>query len=125
MSLLKPTPGEVIDRLSVVLLKISAATEKGWPSGHFLEELSLLSHWLSENLGWQISISIPEVAHLAQVNQLLWQKTEDQHNYQEELHGPHRGADLLVEIRNLNIERNRLREEIDKRLGTWKGAEKV
>lgn len=46
MGLLKPSPGEVTDRLTILELKINAAGKSGKSPLRFVEEKSSLEHWL-------------------------------------------------------------------------------
>lgn len=127
MSLLNPTPGELIDRLSILDLKLYFGGAK-----HFNEEYKEVIAQLTYQLATQVRSDEERYAlvmlggRLGIVNMLLWQATDEHKDFLPE--GPkdlERGADLLIRLRKLNKERVRLREEIDKLLGAYAGPEKV
>jgi hypothetical protein len=91
MRLLNPSPGEILDRLSILELKIGAASRLGVSSTHFeAEKASLepvLQNWeqgISEDCigdGDRLDRTLEEVARhkngLAAANALLWRAEDD------------------------------------------------
>lgn len=98
MSLLNPNPGEIIDRLTILELKITAAGKKGISAVHFeAEKLGLedrLEHFkacLCEDFCMDdagLDKKLTEIAQnhnaLAAVNSLLWQAEDDVRATREE-----------------------------------------
>lgn len=74
MKLVNPGPGELVDRLTILALKILVGTEKGRPVDHFkTEQATLLTQIRSRTLN---GIWFEQTLELAAVNGQLWQ-TED------------------------------------------------
>lgn len=80
MGLLTPSPGEVVDRQTILELKIEAAKEKQLPANSFVDEYDQLKRYLENN-----SFILAPVKHdydllygkLKEVNTKLW-KIEDE-----------------------------------------------
>lgn len=85
MRLLNPAPGEILDRISILDLKIRAAEQKGIDTARFAAEKSLLeeqmlnwNNWLREDKPPQSTWDViaQKKNGLAAINALLWE-TED------------------------------------------------
>jgi hypothetical protein len=78
---MNPTPGELVDRKTILHLKIEAGRRKQVDSGHFQEELSLieaaLAEWFRKSSAADRSAYEAATAGLADVNQQLW-RAEDE-----------------------------------------------
>jgi len=120
MSLLKPTPGEVLDRLSIVRLKIAAYTRAGKDSKALEQEAIDLAEYIGEH-------GTPhEFSHLfeglIQNNKRLWELEDQVRRVEitkEELCYAAKGICLL------NDDRNRLIREMDKVFGVKPQEEKI
>lgn len=75
MKLLDPSPGEVIDRLTILHLKIVHGTYRSANVGHFKHEAMLLQQRLFQ-LGSQQSTVTELAVQLAAVNAALWQASD-------------------------------------------------
>lgn len=131
MSLLKPTLGECLDRLSILELKVEHGGAK-----HHQEELDEITRLVF--LKVLDERSAKRVAQLARelkiINQHLWNLTDDQRNfclppswhaYEEAAARCEKGAQLLIDIREANNDRITIREKIDQLAGEFLGHEKV
>lgn len=116
MSLLAPTTGQLLDRLSILELKIAHAPD---PS-HFIDEQLAIE----ARLGADTLAALAEyLRRLGYVNASLW---EEQANVAEASKLPDPPPDRLgVVLFRLNQRRVSLIEEIDQQLGEHVGAEKV
>ena len=125
MSLLHPTPGQVLDRISILNLKIRAYREAGRPFaaldgewGELMVHLQLLWPKVADgetDKPWRTNLHKLNQA-LAAVNCEIW-KDEDEVRL---LEGTGWDKDLVtchIHIAKLNDERMRLVREIDKAFG--------
>ena len=116
MSLLHPTPGQVIDRMSIIRLKLRAS-----PSNERLnQEWKELAEYLN-NLPCPDGEAVSLSERLHEVHSELWDcengvRSEDEHI---------RLAMIAKKIALLNDERNRLIQEIDKAYGSSSVEDKV
>ena len=120
MSLLQPTPGEVLDRLCIVRLKIVAYHMAGKNDVALVDEGCQLLSYLQ---GLQLSDSWPELAsQLEDTNRALW-KAED------EVRIPNATvlqiASAVQNITKLNDLRCSLIRQIDKACGVESIEEKI
>lgn len=85
MRLLNPSPGEILDRVSILELKIKYGEKKGIDTARFLAEKSLLEEQMQNWNTWLREDKPPQSAWdtiaqkkngLAAINALLWE-TED------------------------------------------------
>lgn len=125
--LLNPGVGELIDRLSILRLKILHSTEH---QTHFETEKAQISMLLDR-------MGLPTDEHLLQVcerlhlsNARLWQFEDQMAKYvrtQRQWDGtdPYVVAELGVEIWKMNRTRNAFIREINERAGTYTGPEKL
>lgn len=109
MSLLHPTLGELLDRLTILDLKVEHAPERQ----HFHQEReairdAILRRFLNEDL----------LSALVVVNRRLW-------NCNEIIAVGEPTLDLGRKMWELNLERNRLIEAINMAAGEYVGPEKV
>ena len=72
MSLTRPSVGDLLDRLSILRLKIHHGGIAGKPVGHFEEE----RQEILQRLPPQIDFLDPLVEHLFFVNEALWELTD-------------------------------------------------
>ncbi|MEE8200130.1 MAG: hypothetical protein V3R29_03090 [Candidatus Acidoferrales bacterium] len=81
MRLMNPSPGELLDRKTILHLKIEAGQQRQVEVAHFQEELKLieaaLADWLRKNAGADRRAYDEATQELAEVNRKLWQ-AEDQ-----------------------------------------------
>lgn len=81
MRLIHPSPGELLDRKTILHLKIAAGRQRNVEVGHFREELQMieaaLAEWLRKNAGADRRAYDEATEELAEVNRKLWQ-AEDQ-----------------------------------------------
>jgi hypothetical protein len=119
MSLLEPTPGEILDRISIVRLKISACVQKGISYHSLYRELNKLSERLAIHENWTEEHSLS--VNLAEVNAELW-ACEDEIRADEDVV---KVAVTAKKICLLNDERNRLVREINELFGINTVEEKL
>lgn len=72
MSLLRPSVGDLLDRLSILRLKIHHGGIAGKSIGHFEEERQAILHQLPPD----VDFLDPVVEHLFFVNEALWELTD-------------------------------------------------
>ncbi len=81
MRLLNPSPGELLDRRTILHLKIEAGRQRQLDVGHFREELesieAALADWLRRNAGADRQAYEAAARELADVNRQLW-RAEDE-----------------------------------------------
>lgn len=76
MRLVDPGPGELLDRLTILGLKIKAATDRGLETKHFTEEREQIVHLL---YGWSLVSSVYKEREaewtraLTDANQRVWE----------------------------------------------------
>ena len=135
MRLLEPGIGEIVDRLSILNLKVLFGREKGLGTSHFeREQTGLLAKIRSRTLNgpwFQMALE------LAAINAALWH-AEDDLRYLRLLPDERRAmwagfgpnwhqeiADLAIRIQVLNDKRSDLVAAINKEAGDGDGAEKL
>jgi hypothetical protein len=119
VSIINPTPGDLLDRLSSLAHKIPKARAANKPYLHFQAEQDEILQWLNG-----VPIKVLEYGKaLKAVNGLLWEATEE-HRTAKDL-APEKAKELLIKIWDLNQERVSLKEQCDRAVGAWKGSEKV
>lgn len=128
MTLLEPTIGEVLDRMAIVSLKLLHGGGEHFKAEHVgltkrFHELWDVGHLTEEEFS-TLQIALDQ---LVAVNTKLWDATEEQTQAAQGRfeQSESDAACLLQRIHHLNKKRVRLREEIDKLLGQYKGPEKV
>lgn len=121
MNIVKPGPGDLVDRLSILAIKIPKMRFAGHDVQHLMEEQDEILQWLQ---------AVPPEAlalgrDLKRVNLLLWEATDKQ--YSPDLASLDRDQllSLHLDLKRLNLERNRLREAIDHAAGAFRGREKL
>lgn len=120
VSIIQPTPGQLIDRLAVIRLKIAALRASGGDELHFLREQDEIIKALSIH----DNLPLAEIDALTKVHKELWGVLDEQR--ERVRNGAGRSADaILADLWELNQERALLREAIDQRLGCWEGREKL
>ncbi|HXE74954.1 MAG TPA: hypothetical protein VNN18_04850 [Candidatus Xenobia bacterium] len=81
MGLLNPTPGELVDRKTILHLKIEAGRRKQVDVAHFQEELEMieaaLADWLARHAGADRRAYDEATRGLAEINQQLWRAEDD------------------------------------------------
>lgn len=104
MRLIKPSPGELLDRKTILRLKIEAGGRQQLDVAHFKEELELietaLSDWLQKGAGADRKLLADAEKELAAVNQKLW------HAEDEVRQTPRSERDRLAELAKLIPELN-------------------
>lgn len=138
--LLTPGLGDLLDRASILLLKLRVGRAAGIDVEHFEDEsdeilAALLQVWVSNPSTAQDQIDIDRHAgELSAANDQLWTATDQMHVLasQVERLGPEAGRSTLVNagelgvrILRLNDERCRLVKVIDQLAGTYRGEEKL
>lgn len=131
MSLLKPSLGELLDRLSILELKI----EHGGGAHHERELAEIRNCVFLRCLDEKPAKRVAKLAkQLKAVNEKLWYLTDEQRNfcmpsswaaYEEAAARCEKGAELLIDIREANSDRITIREKIDMLSGDFLGHEKV
>ena len=125
--------GEIVDRLTILALKVLYAEQQSKPAEHFVQERNALLVMLRGrelNAGW-----FEHALGLGAVNAALWQ-TEDEirdarRRHVEVVADPKELQQLVdtvqiaFRIQELNDERARLVETINKATGDHLGAEKL
>lgn len=127
MRLINYGVGEIVDRLTILSLKI-AHTSEDQRSYFPTERAALLTQLQGRTLNgaW-----FEHVITLGTVNGLLWQREDDLRQYrrdtedQPERDDPKAIASLAFEIQALNDQRARLIETINKLTGDHRGSEKI
>jgi len=128
MRLLDPSPGEILDRSSILILKIEAAEIKKLSASHFFSELNELSTIMLQKLDDEIINSEFEVeaykkanADLQIVNKRLW-------NYEDEVRALPRVSDSTpdqifraAQLRELITDLNDCRADLVARLNSFFG----
>ena len=72
MSLLDPSVGDLVDRLSILKLKIQFGEEAQKSIGHFETERAAVLHRLNG-----VNLSTPEIDKLFFVNEAIWTTTDE------------------------------------------------
>lgn len=81
MRLINPSPGELLDRKTILHLKIEAGGRRQLDVGHFREELAsieaALADWWRKNAGADRQAYDQATHELAEVNRKLWQAEDE------------------------------------------------
>lgn len=114
MGLMNPTPGELLDRQTILHLKIDAGRRRRVGVSHFEEELRMieaaLAEWFSKNPGADRSAFDAVAKELADVNGKLW-------NAEDEVRAlSPRARDRLAEFAKLIPQLNDLRADLVQRV---------
>lgn len=123
MRLVNIGPGEIVDRLTILALKILYGGQQGKDVAHFETERNALLVQLRGrelNAGW-----FEQVLGLAAVNAALWQAEDKLRDLRTGASNAEAVAALAFRIQELNDERARLIETINKATGDHKGSEKL
>lgn len=121
MALLNPGCGEIVDRLTILSLKVLYGEAAGKSVAHFVNERNGLSVKLKGrelNGAW-----FEQVLQLGAVNAALWARTDEQRRYLDQYHEPWTkertlaAAECGVAIMRLNDERARLVRQINELSG--------
>ena len=125
--LLDPSPGEILDRLTILSLKIVHGRDQNKSVEHFVAERAALITKLST-----VDFRKPTDAlifDLGATNAALWQAEDDfrreRVNKGSLLYSLHRAADIAEQIQSLNDQRAELIDEINNNLGICVGKEKL
>lgn len=131
--LLNPSPGEVVDRLTILELKVQAAEKRGSDASSFLAEKTSLEEHLEK---WNQMLREDEAPPaerwdkikektlgLTAVNSLLWD-AEDQVRATSEMESI-KLAQLCKRIAKLNDERSKLVGELTALYGVEEASEKM
>lgn len=114
MSLINPSPGELVDRKTILRLKIAAARERQVDDLHFQKELELIEaallEWLRKNAGADRRAYEEAAQGLAEVNRKLWQAEDEVRQL------PRTERDRLAELAKLIPELNDRRADLVQRV---------
>lgn len=119
MSLFKPTPGEIVDRMSILELKIDNYRAKGIQPNGLAEELVLCQEALSK-LAAQCLVAEgfakcqAKVEALEHVNRTIWKLVDQIHSFDEPCLA---AAKIGIRIYRENDLRSKLMGEINSMLG--------
>jgi hypothetical protein len=94
MSLLHPSPGQIIDRLSILSLKIDAYTKLNLDRRVLLEEAQELKEYFNSNLHDVDSHDVSAVSALYAVNAKIWHCEDAIRSEDETLQIAHKIAEL-------------------------------
>lgn len=126
MRLINLGPGEITDRLTILALKILYAGQAEKPTEHFETERNALLVMLrgrTLNGAW-----FEQVLSLAAVNAALWRVEDEMRAFREEGQTTKNRDDIIecaFRIQELNDERAKLIETINKATGDHLGSEKL
>jgi hypothetical protein len=124
MSLMKPSPGDLSDRLCILELKLQDARDRGIPADHFEEERDQVIRCLA-TLPQGSNVAALQI-QLALVHAHLWDLTEDQLAANAEtVVDLKRNSEILLSLRAANAARYRIRRQIDEAYNLYAGAEKL
>lgn len=119
MGLMNPSPGELVDRKTILHLKISAGERKKVNVRHFQKELELieaaLGEWFRKSAGADRSAYDAATQGLAEVNQKLWHAEDEVRALDG--HQRDRLAELAKLIPALNDRRAELVREVNRVFG--------
>ena len=123
MGLMNPSPGELVDRKTILHLKIAAGERRKLKVGHFHKELELieaaLAEWFRKSAGADRKKYSGAVHGLAEVNQKLW-RAEDEVRALEPS-----ARDRLAELAKLIPKLNDRRAELVRQVNRLFGADQV
>lgn len=116
-------PGEIVDRLSILALKLTHGQAAGKSVDHFQAEWDALVKYPIPF----IELPVANVIRLTTVNGLLWQAEDDLRKWRPGLtdYEAHLVADLAFRIQDLNDQRATLVQTINQVTGTSVGSEKL
>lgn len=126
MTLLDPSPSELIDRLCILEIKIMEGTRALKSVAHFQDESDDIINALrnyevdTEPDGWELARLIIQLSY---VHVKLFDLTTAQKVAKDE--NPRANSDVLLSLRSMNHERYFIRTEIDKLLGLTFAPEKL
>ena len=110
MGLMNPSPGELVDRKTILHLKIEAGRRKQVDVGHFRQELELIEaalvEWFCKTSGTDRGAYDAATRDLADVNQQLWRAEDEVRAL------PRSERDRLAELAKLIPELNDRRAEL-------------
>lgn len=113
--LLDPGPGECLDRLVILALKIRHATAQDRPTAHWDDEVQQIVAYM-EARGWQTQEDLVE--QLTTVNGDLWELEDELRDFRSGLgYLPHLVVAAAFRIQALNDERARLVGAINRQAG--------
>ena len=116
MRLINPSPGELLDRKTILHLKIEAGRQRQMDVVHFQEELELiettLADWLRRNAGADRRAYDQATGELAEVNRKLWQAEDEVRQLSRSERD--RLADLAKSIPELNDQRADLVQRVNR-----------
>ena len=115
MRLMKPAPGEVVDRQTILKLKAQFGEQKGINVQPFIDENELCQQYLEKN--WLPDLASKDgdeydklMAELEEINLQVWQLTDQSHTLMEapnrhQALANQRAAEVLFMITELNDKR--------------------
>lgn len=126
MHILRPAPGELLDRLTILELKLEFSGEV-LPAAHHLSEMRAIRLRLKMPLRGFARQSVPWKADLSQTNRRIWEITDI---IVGQMRLPHtqRTAELgalALEAFRLNIHRSEVVQQVNTSCGANRGWEKV
>lgn len=114
MGLINPSPGELLDRKTILHLKIEAGCQRQMDVVHFQKELDLieaaLADWLGKNAGADRRAYDEATQELADVNRKLWQAEDEVRQL------PRSERDRLADLAKLIPELNDRRADLVQRV---------
>ncbi|MBI4465802.1 MAG: hypothetical protein HY656_00020 [Acidobacteria bacterium] len=114
MRLINPSPGELLDRKTILHLKIEAGRQRQMDIVHFQKELDLieaaLADWLGKNVGADRRAYDEATQELADVNRKLWQAEDEVRQL------PRNERDRLADLAKLIPELNDRRADLVQRV---------
>ena len=129
--LLNPGVGDLVDRLTILRLKILQGIRRGDNHAHFLDEETQIN-MLLDRMGYPADNDVMLLGvKLQQCNAKLWELEDRMATYAQRENLTHvltadaLIADLAINIWRMNRERNTLIHEINKLAGTPYGPEKL
>lgn len=131
MRLLNPSPGEVVDRLTILELKIQAANKREVSDVHFQVEKVQLEEYLSSRWDHEIKVGTSVLWEqikeqwngLMAVNGLLWMAEDDVRETPDT--ESFKLARLCKQIANLNDQRSKLVQKLSELYGEKVRPEKM
>ena len=114
MRVMNPGPGEIVDRVTVVVRKIVEAQLIGWDCQHFEKELDEL---LDVNVWDNLIVSVTKLDYLlGATNAAIWQREDDLREARKTKNYEAAGR-IAMENQELNDRRNRLVGELNAAYG--------
>lgn len=119
MSLLRPTLGQMVDRLALLALKVGAAKAACKPAAHFEAEAEEVRRWCGHHYStlWHGMPLSALWADLSLLHGAMWSLVARAEAGDETV--------SAVELHRLNSRRAEVREQIDRLSGEFAGREKV